>query len=164
MTEPKFKWCQEAFQSSAYTKRVASNEYGYNKTRFAQDRYSAGAVIMELLGGTDLVLQAEKPHLMEGLLRLYRPYIHERLHDLLRDLLFDCAIVSYDDIASELCIHAPNTITESATKLDVAANEDGEFQKIIAAFRLRRKNCFKELEERYQLKAAELDPDTLEYR
>ena len=76
MMEPKFKWCQEAFNYSAYTKRVASNEHGYNKTSFKQDRYSAGAVIMELLGGSDLVLQAEKPYKMEELLRLYRPYIH----------------------------------------------------------------------------------------
>ena len=34
MTEPKYKWCQEAFNHTAYTKRVASNEHGYNQTSF----------------------------------------------------------------------------------------------------------------------------------
>ena len=50
------------------------------------------------------------------------------------------------------------------TRLDVAANEDGELQKIIDAFRERRKNNFRELKDKYQLKAAELDPVTIEYR
>ena len=56
MTEPKYKWCQEAFYYTAYTRRVASNEHGHNQTSFKQDRYSTGAIIMELLGGSDLVL------------------------------------------------------------------------------------------------------------
>ena len=59
---------------------------------------------MELLGGSDLVLQAEKPYQMEELLRLYRPYLHEKLHELLRDLLFESTYLSYDNIAQELCV------------------------------------------------------------
>ena len=58
----------------------------------------------------------------------------------------------------------PKKITESATRLDVAVNEDGKFQEIVSAFRERREHRFGELEARYQLKAAELDPVTSEYR
>ena len=119
---------------------------------------------MELLGGSEFALQAEKPYKMEELLRLYRPCLHEKLHELLRDLLFDCAYLNYDKIAQELCIQEPTSITESMTRLDVMANEDGEFQKIIDAFRERRKNNFGELKDKYQLKAAELDQVTIEYR
>ena len=79
-------------------------------------------------------------------------------------MLFDSAYVSYDNIGYELCVLQPQRITESATRLDVAVNEDGKLQEIVSAFRDRREYRFGELEERYQLKDNELDPLTMEYR
>ena len=149
MSEPKRPWCQQAYSSTAYTKRVLSSEFGYSRTGFYQDRYSVGATILELLVGSDVLLQAERPCQMENLLEFCQPYIDETLHGLLQDLLFDGAHVSYDQFALDLCVLEPQRITESATRLDVAVNEDGKLQEIVSAFRDRREQRFGELEERY---------------
>ena len=101
---------------------------------------------------------------MENLLLTCQPYIDEKVYQLLEDLIVHSVRRSYEELSKVICEKEPFRIYESALRLDMAVNEDGDLQKRINLFREHREKGFKELHGTYKLREAILDPVTAEFR
>ena len=98
------------------------------------DRWSIGIMILEIIIGTDLLLDQTTFSQLQKLLKRCREYIDEETYEFLGCMLFSEGHYPPEEYLSKCLNKKPNLIAENVRGMNNALMEDKFFQEIKANF------------------------------
>ena len=99
------------------------------------DMWSIGIIILEVLVGPELVLQADASDAVEGLLDSCKDYIDASTLDLLEDMLFHYGDPDLDHYCEKVLVKSSATIDMGVRKMIYAKGDDSVLLDALEDFR-----------------------------